>query len=331
MGTYGRLGAHRRASRVLAATGVVGVRDHRAVARAPRSSRRRRRSSRRSPIRPDAAAGAEVLRPRRALPARRHAAGLPRAPRHRRRRTSRSSRKLRALQQLRPGTHVQRRGQRRRRADRAQLPQRRATRWSRSCAEANGFYRVTDDRAQLDTRIAMKSGVIRSSLFAATDDAGIPDSVAMQLADVFGGDIDFHRDLRKGDRFSVVYELHHLGGRPVRAGPRARRRVHQQRQDLPRGALRQRLLRARRQEPAQGVPALAARVLARELGLRHAPPPDRAGAGAQHKGIDYAAPTGTRVRAVGDGVVEFAGAEGRLRQRGRSCATTASTPRSTRT
>ncbi|TMH73641.1 MAG: M23 family peptidase, partial [Betaproteobacteria bacterium] len=57
-----------------------------------------------------------------------------------------------------------------------------------------------------------------SSLFAATDAVGIPDSVAMQLADVFGGDIDFHRDLRKGDRFTVVYELYHLGGRPVRAG-----------------------------------------------------------------------------------------------------------------
>src|SRR5437867_1340377 len=56
------------------------------------------------------------------------------------------------------------------------------------------------------------------SLFAASDAAGIPDSVAMQLADIFGGDIDFHRDLRKGDQFTVVYELHHLAGRPVRAG-----------------------------------------------------------------------------------------------------------------
>ena len=42
-----------------------------------------------------------------------------------------------------------------------------------------------------------------------------------------------------------------------------------------------------------------------------------------HKGIDYAAPIGTRVRAVGDGFVDYAGAQGRLRQRGRSCATMA--------
>ena len=79
-------------------------------------------------------------------------------------------------------------------------------------------YRATEERAQLEARTVMKSSVIRSSLFAASDAAGIPDSIAMQLADVFGGDIDFHRDLRKGDRFAVVYELHHFAGRPVRAG-----------------------------------------------------------------------------------------------------------------
>ena len=67
-------------------------------------------------------------------------------------------------------------------------------------------------------RTALKSAVIRSSLFAAADAAGIPDSVAIQLADVFGSDIDFHRELRQGDRFSVVYEMHSVEGRPLRAG-----------------------------------------------------------------------------------------------------------------
>jgi hypothetical protein len=79
-------------------------------------------------------------------------------------------------------------------------------------------YRAVEEPAALETRVTMSSSVIRSSLFAATDAVGIPDSVAMQLADVFGGDIDFYRDLRKGDRFTVVYELHYLDGRPVRAG-----------------------------------------------------------------------------------------------------------------
>ena len=64
----------------------------------------------------------------------------------------------------------------------------------------------------------MKSGEIRSSLFAATDSAGVPDGVAVQLADIFGGDVDFHRDLRRGDHFTVVYEMITHLGRPLRSG-----------------------------------------------------------------------------------------------------------------
>ncbi|MCZ7655109.1 MAG: hypothetical protein M5R42_13820 [Rhodocyclaceae bacterium] len=64
----------------------------------------------------------------------------------------------------------------------------------------------------------MKSGEIRSSLFAATDAVDLPDSIAIQIADIFGGDIDFHRDLRQGDRFSVVYEMLLDQGQPLRAG-----------------------------------------------------------------------------------------------------------------
>src|SRR6266513_2870600 len=81
-------------------------------------------------------------------------------------------------------------------------------------------YRVSEERALLETRVDMKSSVIRSSLFAASDAAGIPDNVAMQLGEVFAGDIDFHRDLRKGDRFTVVYEVHHLAGGHARARSR---------------------------------------------------------------------------------------------------------------
>ncbi|TAF76814.1 MAG: M23 family peptidase, partial [Curvibacter sp.] len=67
-----------------------------------------------------------------------------------------------------------------------------------------------------NTRLA--SGVINSSLFAATDDARLPDSIATQVAEIFSGDIDFHRALRKGDRFSVVYETLEGDGEPMRAG-----------------------------------------------------------------------------------------------------------------
>jgi len=125
--------------------------------------------------------------------------------------------KLRVLQQLRPGTQVSAEVSAEGEPLMLSFLSGRDT-LVKIAGEGNGFFRVTDDKAQLYTRVAMKSGSIQSSLFAAADEAGIPDSVAMQLGDVFGGDIDFHRDLRKGDQFAVVYELHYLGGRPVRAG-----------------------------------------------------------------------------------------------------------------
>ena len=170
-------------------------------------------------------------------------------------------------------------------------------------------YTTTEERAALYARIAMKSSVIRSSLFAATDAAGIPDSVASQLADIFGGDIDFHRDLRNGDRFSVVYEEQHFAGRPGRAGRvlaaefvnqgRALRAVYfENGYYAPDGKnLRKAFLRS---------PLEFSRVSS-GFGMRMHPFMRTWRA---HKGIDYAAPIGTRVRAVGDAVVEYAGPKG---------------------
>ena len=64
----------------------------------------------------------------------------------------------------------------------------------------------------------MGSGTIRSSLFAATDEARIPDNVATQLADVFATDVDFRRQLQKGDTFSVLYEALTADGEPITWG-----------------------------------------------------------------------------------------------------------------
>jgi murein DD-endopeptidase MepM/ murein hydrolase activator NlpD len=170
-------------------------------------------------------------------------------------------------------------------------------------------FSVTEERAALYTQVAMKSGVIESSLFAASDAADIPDGVAMQLAEIFGGDVDFHRDLRKGDQFTVVYELHHLAGRPVRAGRvlaaefvsqrKAYRAVHfGNGYYAPDGSnLRKAFLRS---------PLEFSRVSS-GFGMRRHP---IARVWRAHKGVDYAAPTGTRVRAIGNAVVEYAGLKG---------------------
>jgi murein DD-endopeptidase MepM/ murein hydrolase activator NlpD len=215
--------------------------------------------------------------------------------------------RLRALQMLRPGYHVTAEVS----AEGAPLSISFLTGRDTlvQVAPQGETYGVSEERAALYTQIAMKSGVIQSSLFAATDAAGIPDSVAMQLADVFGGDIDFHRDLRKRDQFKVIYELHHLAGRPVRAGKvlaaefvtqdRTLRAVHYGNSYYaPNGQnLRKAFLRS---------PLEFSRVSS-GFGMRRHP---IARVWRAHEGIDYAAPLGTRVRAVGDAVVDFAGPKG---------------------
>lgn len=176
------------------------------------------------------------------------------------------------------------------------------------------------------TRLA--SGTIQSSLFAATDDAKIPDAVAIQLADIFEGDIDFHRALRKGDRFSVVYETLEGDGEPLRTG-----RV-----------LSSEFVNAGKpfqamwfQDPTDstslatadntsgtkskgGYYTLAGESL-RKAFLASPMEFSRVSSGFKmrfhpilktwraHLGVDYAAPTGTPVRSIGDGVVDFAGVQ----------------------
>lgn len=215
--------------------------------------------------------------------------------------------RLRALQDLRPGYHVTAEVSAEGKPLSLSFLTGRDT--LVQIAPLGDSFGVSEERAALYTQVAMKAGVVASSLFAASDAAGIPDSVAMQLADVFGGDIDFHRDLRKGDQFKVVYELHHLAGRPVRAGrvlaaefvtqDRTLRAVHfGNSYYAPNGKnLRKAFLRS---------PLEFSRVSS-GFGMRRHP---IARVWRAHRGIDYAAPTGTRVRAVGDAVVDYAGPRG---------------------
>ncbi len=179
---------------------------------------------------------------------------------------------------------------------------------------ATGQYGISEQALQLETHVLMKSAEIHHSLFGATDAAGIPDSVATQLADIFGGDIDFNRDIRKGDRFSVVFEsINHLG-KLVRTGKilaaeftndgHTYRAVWFEDSDGKGGYytadgknIRKTFLRS---------PLEFSRVTS-GFGTRFHPVLKETRA---HRGVDFGAPTGTRVRATGDGVVEVAGRQG---------------------
>lgn len=180
--------------------------------------------------------------------------------------------------------------------------------------DSNGF-RIAEQSLPLDIQVLVKSAEIRHSLFGATDAAGIPDGVATQIADIFGGDIDFHRDLRKGDRFTVIYEsINHLG-KMVRSGRilaaefvndgHAYRAVWFQGADGQGGYytadgknIRKAFLRS---------PLEFSRITSGFSTARFHPVLKEVRA---HKGIDYGAPTGTRVKATGDGIVEFVGNQG---------------------
>jgi murein DD-endopeptidase MepM/ murein hydrolase activator NlpD len=176
-------------------------------------------------------------------------------------------------------------------------------------------FRASELDAPLQTEILLRSGTIQSSLFAAADAAGVSDTVALQIADIFAGDVDFHRELRRGDRFAVVYEQHYVAGRAVHSGRvlaaefvnrgRVLRAVFFQPQDgrggyyAPDGSnLRKLFLRS----------PLEYTRISSGFGMRRHPLLHRAWR--SHTGVDFAAPSGTRVRAAGDGVVEFAGRHG---------------------
>ncbi|NBW49491.1 MAG: M23 family metallopeptidase [Betaproteobacteria bacterium] len=165
-----------------------------------------------------------------------------------------------------------------------------------------------------NTRLA--SGVINSSLFAATDDARLPDSIANQVAEIFSGDIDFHRALRKGDRFSVVYETLEGDGEPMRAG-----RVLSA-EFVNAGKPFQAMWFKDPVAPGKGGYYTLAGESLRRAFLASPLEFSRVTSGFKmrfhpilqtwraHLGVDYAAATGTPVRSVGEGTVDFAGVQG---------------------
>lgn len=162
----------------------------------------------------------------------------------------------------------------------------------------------------------LAGGIIQSSLFAATDDARIPDAIAVQLAEIFSGDVDFHRDLRKGDRFAVTYETLEGDGEPLRAGRVLNAefvnagKTHQAMwfQDTATAGSKgayytlagESLRRAFLASP------LEFSRISSGFSMRFHPILKKWRA---HLGVDYAASTGTAVRSIGDGTVTFAGVQ----------------------
>jgi murein DD-endopeptidase MepM/ murein hydrolase activator NlpD len=185
----------------------------------------------------------------------------------------------------------------------------------RQAQSAKGPWTARTEQAPLKTSVRYGSGEIQSSLFAATDAARIPDAVAVQMAEIFSGDIDFHRSLRKSDRFSVVYEVLEADDEPLQTGRVLSAEFVNQ------GKAFSALWFQESAQSKGGYFSFAGESLRRAY-LASPLEFSRITSGFKmrmhpilnkwiaHKGLDYAAPVGTPVRVVGDGVVSFAGVQG---------------------
>lgn len=185
------------------------------------------------------------------------------------------------------------------------------SRWLEVTPDGEGGFVAEEKEQVADTQIRVAEGEINSSLFGATDAAGIPDHITFQMVEILSSKIDFMQDLRKGDRFRIVYETYSNDGREVGAGrvlaleflnknkaydavwfaPESSSGGYY---DFDGRSLRGAFLRN----------ALKFTRISSTFGGRRHPVH---GGWRQHKGVDYAAATGTPIHATADGVVKFAG------------------------
>jgi murein DD-endopeptidase MepM/ murein hydrolase activator NlpD len=166
----------------------------------------------------------------------------------------------------------------------------------------------------VEKRTNHASAKISSSLFEAGRSAGLSDSLTMELANIFGWDIDFALDIRQGDHFTVIYEEHFLRGEKIGNGSILAAEFVNQGKSFkairytdsskhsdyysPKGlSMRKAFLRT---------PVDFRRISSR-FGKRHHPVLNRM---RMHKGVDYAAPRGTPIRASGDGKIIHKGRKG---------------------
>lgn len=184
-----------------------------------------------------------------------------------------------------------------------------------SISRREDTYAAETIKTKLETRVSESTGVITDSLFLTAQRAGLSDNLIMQLVELYGWDIDFALDIRKGDRFRVIYEEKYKDGMRVQDGPilaaefiNREKPFRAVRYTQPDGytsyynedgfSMRKAFLRT---------PVKFSRISSGfSLGRRH-PILNKIRA---HRGVDYAAPMGTPVKATGDGIVSFTGTKG---------------------
>ena len=174
---------------------------------------------------------------------------------------------------------------------------------------SNGVYSSEVQQVKPTTKVRAASGIISDSLFLAAKDAGLSDSVIMQLVALYSWDIDFAKEVRKGDRFRILYEEHYLGEDKIQNGAILAAEFMNQGKSLK--AVRYRsdyyTDSGDNMRKAFIMTPVEYDYISSRFSLRRKHPilnTIRA-----HKGVDYAAAVGTPVKAAGNGIVKFLGSK----------------------
>jgi len=178
----------------------------------------------------------------------------------------------------------------------------------------DGSYSVEAQTRDIQTRFAYVTGTINSSLFLAGQEAGLSDPLIMRLTEIFGWDIDFAINLRKGDSFSVIHEEKYWLGQKIADGPIIAAEFVNQGKSYRAIGIRNAQGRLEYftpdyrsvRRPFLRTPVQFSRISS-GYGLRKHP---ILGRWRRHTGIDYAAPMGTPIRATADGRIVFRGRKG---------------------
>ena len=171
---------------------------------------------------------------------------------------------------------------------------------------------MNESQVALERRVELRGGEIQASFFAAADAAEVPDSVAQQIVDALESEIDFHRNLQRGDTFRAIYEALYAGGEYMRPGRLLAVEFVNQGKAVeaywfndgsknggfyaPGG---RNMKRAFLKSPLEFT-----RMSSGFSSNRSHPV---FGYDAAHRGVDYSAPSGTKVRSVAGGMIELAG------------------------